>query len=200
MSTGLLLISDGRADYLERTLASAAQNLPPMDVLVHVDDTDHEMGFGGAIQAGWEALLHAGCEWVFHLEADFTFNAPVPLEAMVALLHENPEIKQVSLKRQAWNESELAAGGVVETAPDDYTEHLWAGVKWTTNRRCFTTNPCVYSARLCALGWPEGRRSEGVFTHRLIGQDEGACFALWGAKYDPPMVEHIGTERTGLGY
>lgn len=194
MKTALLLIGDGRHDYRERTLASAADNLPPMDYGVEIDDSDHKLGFAGAIQAGWEQILETDAEYVFHLEADFIFNYRVPLESMVNLLYRHPRLAQVALKRQPWNEAECNAGGICELNPDNFTNHVY----WCENSVCFTTNPCVYSTEICKQGWPQVKNSEGIFTHQLLRQ--GRTFAYWGLKFDPPSVTHIGNERMGTGY
>ena len=194
MSVCLLFITDGRS-YAAATLASAAEMLPPLDCAVIVDDTDHAMGFDGAIRAGWEGVLRTNADYVFHLEDDFTFEEPVPLEQMRQVLETKRTLAQIALKRQPWNAEERAAGGIVEQHPDDFQEVRGT---WTEHERFFTTNPCLYPRWLCEKGWPEGPESEGRFTIRL--RDEGFRFAYWGGKFDPPRVAHIGTERTGVGY
>lgn len=199
MTVALLFISDGRDEYMARTLASVAANLPPVDLQIHVDDRGHKLGFAGAIAEGWQRILRTQAEWVVHLEADFTFNETVDLAGMIALLERHPHLAQVALKRQPWNEEEKAAGGIVELHTDDFTEYQDKQAIWTEHRRFFTTNPSVYSTRLCRLGWPMEKHSEGVFTHRLIA-DPMLSFAFWGAKFDPPRVEHIGNGRAGHGY
>lgn len=194
MSICLLFITDGRG-YAERTLASAAENLPPLDACVIVDDTDHAMGFAGAIRAGWECVLRTDTDYVFHLEDDFTFNRPVPLAQMRQTLEAKRNLAQVALKRQPWNAEERAAGGIVEQHPGDFQEVRGL---WTEHERFFTTNPCLYPRWIVEKGWPQGPESEGRFTHRL--RDEGLRFAFWGGKFAPPHVEHIGAERAGVGY
>ncbi len=199
MSVAFLLISDGRSDYRERTLASAKAMLPEPDHFIEVDDSDHKLGFGGAIQLGWQRVIDTGAEWVFHCEQDFTFNRPVPLERMVAVLKAHPYLAQICLKRQPVNEQEKLAGGIVECRPDEYVQKVEHGDIWTENRVCFSTNPSLYSAALCRQGWPQVEHSEGIFTHRLL-EDPEVRFAFWGAKFDEPLVEHIGDIRTGMGY
>ena len=196
MTVALLLIHDGRLEYLAKTATSAAEHLPDFDQYIVVDDTTHDLGFCGAIQNGWDQVE---TDHVFHLEGDFTFNAPVPVGEMIALLERHHELAQVALKRQPWNEQEKAAGGIVELHPDDFTERTDALAVWTEHRRFFTTNPSVYSARLCRLGWPQEPQSEGVFTHRLL-KDPLLRFAFWGGKFDPPLVEHVGAVRAGSRY
>jgi hypothetical protein len=196
----LLLISDGRQHYLDQALRSIEVNFPQFDEVVHIDDSAHELGFGGAIQAGWDRALATGADHVFHVEQDFIFNAPIPLDEMVALLEREPHLAQIQLKRQPWNAAERAAGGIVETRPDDFVERRDGFAVWTEHRAWWTTNPSVYSTAVCELGWPQVPQSEGVFTHQLLNAAADLQFALWGGKFDPPLVTHIGQERAGLGY
>ena len=199
MSVAFLLISDGRAEYRERTLESAKEMIPEPDHFLEVDDSDHELGFDGAIQAGWEQVIESGADWVFHCEQDFVFNEPVALARMIAVLERHPSIVQMSLKRQAVNPAEKGVGGFIELDPDGYIQHVDAGDVYTTHRVCFTTNPSVYPAALCHQGWPQVERSEGVFTHRLL-DDPKVRFGIWGAKFDQPRVTHIGDHRAGHRY
>lgn len=194
MSVCLLLIDDGREDYRDRCLDSAAEHLPPLDVMVEVSDPDHRLGFAGAIQAGWDGVLESGADYVFHLESDFLFEAPVPLGRMLHLLDIKPHLAQVALKRQPWNHEEKAAGGICELHPTAYLDRG----QWTEHRRHFTTNPCLYRTALCERGWPQRPDSEGHFGIAL--RAEGFCFAYWGAPTAAPRVRHIGRHRAGNGY
>lgn len=198
MSVCLLLIDDGREDYLQRAQLTLDELAPKPDFTVTVLDLDHSLGFAGAIAQGWASVLETGADYVLHWESDFIARAPVELAEMIGLLERHPRLAQVSLKRQAWNERERAAGGIVEADSDDFTE-MHDGVTWTEHRRYFTTNPSVYSTSLCSMGWPQVEHSEGVFTHRLL-EDPELRFAIWGGKFDPPAVEHIGEVRAGVGY
>lgn len=198
MSVALLLIRDGRDTYHEQCLESACAMLPMelFDQVVTVDDRNHELGFAGAIQRGWDQLETS---FVFHLEADFLFHVPVPVQSMLTVLDQFPHLAQLVLKRQPWNESEKLAGGIVEQHPDDYQEREWAGWAWTEHRRFFSTNPSIYSSRIFRMGWPQEPQSEGVFTHKLL-KDPHLRFAFWGSKYARPTVQHIGHDRAGVGY
>lgn len=234
----LLVFTDGR-DHLGDTLASAREHLKG-DIwqTVIVDDsgnaathrqlvTDYEQpgtvvmswrarkGFGGSIAAAWQILadLPSYPPWVFHLEDDFLFNQDVDLHELTALMRYQPDLAQIALRRQAWNDVEKAAGGVIQLQPDAYTQRhaqvpfevdvspfRWVvDVDWIEHRLYFTTNPCLYPRALCARGWPTLPQSEGVFTHRLL-EDPALRFALWGKIEDDPWVEHIGHERVGTGY
>lgn len=199
MTICLLRLADGRDDYHERAWASAQEMLPRPDHIVTVDDREHQLGFGGAIQAAWDQVIDLDADWIIHLEMDFTFLAPVPLNDMIDVLDGHPELAQIVLKRQPVNAQEQAAGGIVEQHPDDYREREELGNTWTEHRRFWSTNPCLYSTRLLRLRWPQEPHSEGVFTHRLLA-DPLLRFAFWGGKFDRPLVEHIGAVRAGSGY
>lgn len=195
----LLLISDGRDDYLARTVVSALENLPSPESVIHIDDREHRLGFGGAIQAGWDRILETDAELVVHLEGDFLFNERIDLESMAALVSD-PHISQVALKRQAWNEAEKAAGGIVELDPDSFAERKVGGIVHTVSRRCFTTNPCLYTRKIMERGWPQEPESEGKFGLRLFNEDPETVSCFLGGKFDSPKVHHIGVERSGHGY
>lgn len=228
MRTALLVLTNGRDDYLQRTLESAfeaiAGDLTPR---VMVDDSqnhayaevldgqwsgqfdviDHStrsLGFCGAIQRGWDLLaqLHeeTPIDYVFHLEEDFVFTRDIKLHDMIQVLEENPHLAQVALRRQPWNENERAAGGVVEQYPDSYVDCSDEhGNEWLEHRLFFTTNPSVYRRSLIERGWPQVEHSEGIFTHQLIA-DQALRFAFFGPRSWAPAVFHIGDKRTGTKY
>lgn len=227
MTTALLVITDGRVSCLEQTLESVEEALFVDELRPRVlinDSLDKEFagwlsgrhgrrydihhvaigrhgkqGFGGAIQAGWDAVRPARPDYVFHLEDDFTFNEPVNLPALQGILDNNQRLAQIALVRQPWNAEEHAAGGIVACHPDDYTEwHDEHDNYWLEHHRCFTTNPCLYRGDLLDKGWPQVPHSEGIFTHQLLAEEYS--FAYWGARSDPPAVHHIGDQRVGTGY
>lgn len=198
MKIALLFITDGR-ECAPKAWSSLVANLPVRDFdyqVIRVSDSDHELGFHGAIQAGWDRIPR-DARYVFHQEDDFIHEKPIPLEAMIWLLEHHDDLAQVSLKRQAVNERERKAGGIVEADPADFHERQDGGVTWTEQRRYFTTNPSLYRRNLVNAGWPQEPNSEGIFTHCLL--DNGYRFAIYGAPLDPPRVNHVGT-RQGVGY
>ena len=217
----LLVMTDGRVDCLSRAIESARENLcgEVTHKVIHDDTGDGSyreelraafpdfdvigqptrQGFGGAIRSAWAALSGRPERFVFHLEDDFTFNAPVDTPSMRRVLDRNPQLVQLALRRQPWNPDELAAGGIVEQHPDAYTDCSDGLSHWLEHRRFFTTNPSVYRSTLMARGWPEGERSEGVFGLQLC-ESPGIRFGFWGERTDPPAVHHIGDHRGGVGY
>lgn len=226
----LLVMTDGRRDCLARTIASALDNLVP-DVLVserwiHNDSPDPDFaawlrasfpdfrivtavgrsGFAGAIRSAWAHLrTFSQARYIFHLEDDFTFNRPVNLAEMVAVLDLEPNLLQLALRRQPWNAEETAAGGIVELNPDDFHERetsIDSGyvAAWLAHRRFFTTNPSLYRRSLLeTTTWPAGLNSEGRYGLERFA-DPDVVAGYFGARSSGEWVEHIGHERVGVGY
>lgn len=225
----VLVITDGRGEYLRRSVESLEQHFTGrISEKVMFDDSgsaEHRgtlaalypqwvhvnagprQGFGGAIIAAWDHLRrYSAAEYVAHCEADFVYGSTVDLDAMAFLLDSEPHLAQVALLRQPWNAEEIAAGGIIEQHPGDYHDTEKHGIRWVEHRRFFTTNPCLYRRSLLSVGWPNVDNSEGIFTHRLLSDGtpetsgDRVRFAFWGTKQDPPAVEHIGVSRAGVGY
>lgn len=218
----LLVVTDGRAGLLERTLNTFEQGVTqaPISRRIVVNDCpgdpDHEAwidtlgfdvhlrpqtgrrGFAGAIRAGWEAIGD-NTDYVFHLEDDFVFTRHVDLVALARVLDDHPELVQMALRRQAWNDEEIAAGGIVETHPDQYQDCTDGFHWWLEHRMFFTTNPSLYPGWVRDRGWPEGPHSEGRFGQTLF-LDAELRSAFWGRREDPPWVLHTGAVRTGTGH
>lgn len=219
----LLLIGDGRDELREATVRSFLTEVYGyrLGYVVVVDDRRHEMGFGGAIRAGWHYLamhlreaalagLRAPFDYVFHLEEDWRFCEPIDMRWLAAMLGTAspgragmPVLAQAALKRGPVNAEEARAGGLIELWPHEYQDAgaitPGAGaVPYVQHRLYFTTNPSLYRASLMVLGWPEGAQSERAFTQRCL--DFGYWFGFYGAREHPPTVAHTGTIRTGLGY
>jgi hypothetical protein len=225
MTVALLVITDGRTEYIGDTIASFDANVtgPVRERWMYDDsgDANHRawlsdqfpgfkliwhstgrQGFGGAIRAAWEHLRrHSVADHVFHLEDDFTFNRLIDLDAMARLLDYHPHIAQVALRRQPWNDIERAAGGVIECHPHEYDDRTDGDLAWLEHNLFWTTNPSLYRRSLITQeGWPYGIRSEGRFTSILRARHRNWRFAYWGARDSGEWVTHIGNERAGSGY
>lgn len=225
----LLVLADGREEYLAATVASLRANLsgPVTERWLYAEGGDDayrarlaeaypeftrigegpRRGFAGSIQDAWRILTERStADYIAHIEQDFTFNRPVDLAGLVEVLEPRPYLVQMALRRQAWNAAEGAAGGVVEEHPDWYADCHAGGRAWLEQRIFFTTNPSLYRLTLCWVGWPEPPHSEGMFTHGLLryGSPEvpgdQVRFGYWGSRHEAPRVEHIGHERAGHGY
>lgn len=196
----VLIITDGRP-CLRDTLASAEKYLFPYcdGPTILVSDINHQKGLSGSVREGWEAIdLHLreddgyGAErprfdFVFHLEDDWIFREPVPIDDMADLLRRQG-LKQVALKRQPVNPQEVAVGGFMEANPDNYAQRDG----WVESFFGFTLNPCLYSTELIDWSpWPLGG-GEREFTDSL---PEKSRFGIYGDLTDPPRCFHIGHQR-----
>lgn len=212
-------MTDGR-DTIHQAIASAQDRLlgPVSHRVIHDDsgDSSHRgrlaeryaswtviggdrAGFGGAIQRAWRHVRDLPVSYVFHLEDDFTFRRRTDMTAMVEVLAEHPHMQQLALRRQPWNPSERAAGGIVEQSPEDYVDQTDGMHRWLEHRRFFTTNPSLYRRSLCKRPWPEGAQSEGRFGIELFADPHTTC-GFWGGRDSGEWVTHIGDQRVGTGY
>ena len=160
--------------------------------------TNGRSGFGGAIISAWSLLDET--PYVFHLEDDFVINEPIDLFAMMRVLDNNSHLVQMALRRQAWNDDEKRAGGIVELDPNSFEEKTDGINTWLEHRKFFTTNPSLYSRNLTIENpWPVGINSEGRYGISLF-EGTNLRSGYWGAKVGKPKCTHIGDYREGDGY
>lgn len=211
----LVVVTDGRGEYLERTVASL--DLTLFDVRVLVDDSGdseygefaeslvcpdvavhHEKrcGLAAAVQSGWRAAVDAGAEFVFHVEEDWLFLFPPPLDEMKVLLKRRPNLAQIVLKRKFSPPEEAYHGPFTLDGPG-YDEK-WIGSAFLTfqppagDKHVFSLNPSLIPKRVFSEGWPDG--NEADMTTRC--RERGWELAYWGRKAGRYMVEHIGEQRS----
>ncbi len=201
MSVACLLITDGRP-CLQETLASAEEYLfPYLDgPTVLVSDTTHKLGLSGAIREGWrrlgecEAYCTPAFEYVFHLEDDFVFTEPVPVDDMVNLC-EREKLAQVALRRDFIPGAE-PPGGFYELHPERYTQRDG----WVESLFGFTFNPCVYPLNRYVTHMNDWQGESGLTAEiRANVPQEGGWydrFAIYGDLTDPPRCFHIGLHRS----
>ena len=224
MSVTVVVIADGRVDYLERAMESLRLLHGPVSArLIHDDSGDPEhaawlwdtygpagwlvhstpqrSGFTEAVRsARWWIGEHDRNAYVWWHEQDFRLTRPIDLAAMCAVLDANPHLAQLALRRQPWNDRERAAGGVVEQYPGDFYEVHEGGRTWLEHRRWFTTNPSLLPRWVVTEHeWPAGAESEGRFGLGLF-RDPVIRSGFWGARDSGEWCEHIGTHRAGMGY
>lgn len=229
VSIALLVITDGRDEYLRQTLDSAAEMLGPgiteRWMWDDTGDAGHQQmlrdqypafrvvgevprqGFGGAIRAAWNRLaFESDARYVFHLEGDFVFPRAIDLATMADLLEDCPHLAQLALRRQPWW-TEPQPGGFMQQYPDWYEDYSFGVREWVETTRNFTTNPCLYRRQLCVRGWPDDPNSEGRYGFRLRERGlpwgvpgDAVRFGYWGSKASGEWCHHIGHERTGTGY
>lgn len=205
--TALVLITAGRRKYLTKTLESfAAMCDHDFSDRVCVDDSgdaefaawlDDELdgwtvlhhprnlGLPAAIDTAWTwVACETDAEWVFHLEEDWTFSAPVDVPAMVDRCL-SADLDQLVLYRQPWSPAEVVGGGYLHSAKvyDRVEDDLWL------TSQMFSFNPCVYPSDVCI----EPGGFEADVTARFDG--EGRFGVLTGPD-EAPLCWHIGVERS----
>jgi hypothetical protein len=212
VSATAVLITDGRRDYFEQTFASCREMIPSFDPVIiddsgdadygawldtlgyHVAHHEQREGLAAAVRTAWTLALGAGAQFIWHQEDDFVLTEPVPIEAMERTLLAHPALAQLVLKRQPWSEEEIAAGGQIEIAPDEYVDREG----FVEHLRLFSLNPSLIRREVieCALAEPGDGLERGITDTLLV---HGYTFAYWGARKDPPRCWHIG-ERRSEGY
>ena len=160
----VVVVADGRKEYLTRAVESLARLRGPISVrLIHDDSgeapftswlwetygdrwqvhsTGRRLGFARAMKSAREWVAdHDRNPRVWWHEQDFVLTRDIDLEAMGTVLDAHPGLAQMALRRQPWNAAERAAGGIIERWPDDFDPVTTRGHDWLRHRRWFTTNP-----------------------------------------------------------
>lgn len=209
----LVVITDGRGEYLERTIPSLTENLRCVfasrtiiddagdDEYAHWLDLSfptfqrihhgNRRGLAAAVQTAWKVALDSNADYLWHHEEDFTLEEPIDVLGMARTLDANPHLAQLVLKRQAWSMEEIAAGGQMEVAPTEFTDCDG----FVQHKRLFSLNPSLIPRSVVEAC--EGTELERGITDRCL--DLGLSFAYWGKRSDPPRCTHIGARRSA-GY
>lgn len=214
MRYGLVCLTHGDPTFLERTVTSFREMVapeptkalllhdgPPADVRcwsgLRESTGFRPIGFCRATAQAWNAARQWEVEYVFWLEHDFLFRRPVDLRPMARAL-EQYQLAQMSLVRNACNEAERAAGGLVESWPFEYTLHheMDAQDPFLLHQGYWTTNPSLIPRWVLEdYEIPAGPECEGRLG--ALMREHGLWFGAWGS--GESWVEHIGV-RTGGGY
>lgn len=192
--------------------------LPPIDPDIPYGEwnaypiPDAPVGFSRAVHTMWRASVACtAVDYVFWLEHDFTFDRPVDLRDMAAILDEQPTtIAQVSLMRQPIAPREIDAGGVLADQIERgqaisyhrafrYPDRDGGPIEipWVEHAAYYTTNPNLMRRDFMqACPWTSYKdQAEGKYGLALA--QVGYRFAILGD--GDQWVTHIG-ERTGKGY
>jgi glycosyltransferase involved in cell wall biosynthesis len=201
--TALLLTTCGRGHYLSRCLASL--DTEPFEHRIVVDDSGDldyarklrlelpgwtiishaaRRGLAAAIETGWDAIRHLDVDYVFHVEDDFVFPDPIPLDRMRQILEDDPTLAQVVLYRQPGPPHEVAHGGYLNMGEYEQTGDLYIA------DRCFSFNPCLYPAWVC----DHDGGLEADVTAQLVSEHKR--FAVLAGPDKTPLCFHIGAERS----
>lgn len=184
------------------------------DARVTIHTCPVQQGFCAATNRAWvHAAGGPGPLYVVYLEGDFVLTRDVDWRDLAAVLDANPQLAQMALVRNAVNDGEIRAGGLVESRPGQFHERetpSWKTVgtapyemaapphRWLEEREFFTTNPSIMRRSFMQEnpwvydGRPfcEGRYGIGL-------REEGFSFGFWGC--GEVWCEHVGV-RSGTGY
>lgn len=217
-NTTLLIMTNGRREYLERTLSTIGKLHGNFTrTLIHDDSGDEDyydwlkkfnyeisstkrVGFTGAMTSAWEKLKEDSNEWTFHLEEDFTIVDDIYIDNMIDVMNHDNDIKQMVLLRQPLAGRELKKRGIIASHPERYEDKTDGVNHWVEHRVGFSCNPCLYRKSLVyEHPWPSMPHSEREYGRTLF-KDLNAKSAYWGKSTDAPKVKHIGENRTGFNY
>src|SRR3989344_8179878 len=130
-NTTLLMMTNGRKEYLERALSTLGKLHGNFTrILIHDDSgvsdyqtwlrglghevvTTERVGFIGAMTSAWDKLKEDSNEWVFHLEEDFLFLDDIYVDNMIDVVKNHDYIKEMVLLRQPIGGRELKKGGII---------------------------------------------------------------------------------------
>jgi hypothetical protein len=136
----LTVLTNGRSEYLERTLAAFEQFVTPKpaEIFVHVDgrhaaprllydempwEVNHApdpVGFTMATKDCMDRAAQSELDWFFHLEDDFVILRPVNLDHLAEVLDREPLVKQMALVRTPVG-AEIEYGGYIAKDPGWYS-------------------------------------------------------------------------------
>src|SRR6187401_328515 len=127
MTIALIVVTDGRADFLAETLAAAYEYLPPFDYRYIIDDSGNNdyahwlrgsysliagqnhgftvehhntrRGLAGAVQSGFDMALKTDCDYAFWLEDDMVFKKTPPILEACKMLDKHFELANMGFRR-----------------------------------------------------------------------------------------------------
>jgi hypothetical protein len=192
------------AETLDGVVATVREAFPRMPLRVGSTHPDRQAGFCEATGRLWgivtEKALTDIPEFVFWLEADFVFLRDVDLQPLADVLRAHRRLAQMSLVRDACNQQEALAGGLVASRPGEFEQRETAGNRWMEQRSYVTTTPSLMSAVfMVANPWlSDGQPAcEGRFGIELV--QRGYSFGAWGSGEE--WVAHMGVrDKIGKGY
>jgi hypothetical protein len=211
MKLTLVVIGDGRGDYLTETVRSIqAHVLYPIQTRIMVnDEADPDYirainatypdfirvhtgrrGMAGAVQAGFDAAIVTDPDYVLWIEEDMLLTRSLPIGEAIAELEVHRNVAQMCFPREAVDPSEgddqLAA---ICRQASFVTDH---GV-FVAQDFIFSMNPCLIPRRVLEFGWPSGPigvGNEAGMTTKLL--NAGYVFGQWGHPGDEPWARTIG--------
>jgi hypothetical protein len=149
-------------------------------------------GYAAAFHAAFARLATGTEQFAFVAEDDFTFPRPLELVAMSTTLRNNPQLAQLALRRQPWNDTERAAGGIVEQHPDWYEQRHGPQGEWLEHTAFWTNGASLIPRWVFNTPYPTGKDAEGMFGFALKDAHDGVRFGFWGSFASGEACRHIG--------
>ena len=217
MTYALVIIGNGRAEYLTEAVTAARDNiLVPIRNRIMVNDynnadymtwLDHRypdftiihtggVGMAGAVQAGFAAAM--ADDYAIWIEEDMILTRKLPIADATEALRTHPTIAQIAFRREPWwgSPEEVEHGDQLRAIVAQSTWHE-VKKKYTLHNFLFTLNPCLIPAAVLNMGWPSGPLgvgNESGFTQKCL--DSGMVFGSWGNPDDThTYARHIGETR-----
>jgi hypothetical protein len=221
-----IITTDGRGEFLERTIASWDQAQGEYVAKIILDDSGdaeyrewleqtftpqgwHIMwvgmtrqGYSAAMQNMRLIGITSGADYILHVEDDFVLNKPIDLHTITDIMNDNPQLAQMALVRQPWYANEIQFGGVIRALQDqgcNFDEKTNGEHYWQEHIAVWTANPNLMPIKVAHMEYPDGNWSEAAFMRKLREETLFVC-AYYGKLEDEPMVTHIGDYKKGNGY
>jgi hypothetical protein len=150
-------------------------------------------GLGACFQSALLAVMSTDADYGFMVEDDTPLLGYVDIDGMSIVLQSHAYLSQLMLARPAFNDAEIAAGGVFQQTPDDFTEctnGLWT---WIEHQKWYGFQPHLAPRHII----------EDILDLATSFLELGVTVALpsykfgyWGGLDDPPLCAHTGTQRS----
>jgi hypothetical protein len=214
----VIIINDGRNDYLAKSLKSFAENVcfPEGSEVtkILIDDwplerdekeikrlakkydiktvvfNEENLGVNQTVRKVW-TLIPEDIDYIWHQENDFVFLEKVNIESLMTVL-ESPIIIQCALVRQAWFEDERQCGSLMNTRPERWKSANVSGIDIVAHKDHFTFNPSLYKRKWLAHINPFG---EYDLRNYYMAKNPSLYFSYFGKKEDSHRVLHIGERK-----
>jgi hypothetical protein len=214
----VIIINDGRNDYLAETLKSFKENIifPEGSTInkILIDDWPLErdeatikalckkykidklvlnpenLGVNATVKKVW-SLIPSDVDYVWHQENDFTFLEKINISDLMTVL-ESPVIVQCAIVRQPWFNDEKESGSLMNTRPERWRSGNSSGIDIVMHKDHFTFNPSLYKRKWVQDITPFG---EYDLRNHLINTNGALWFSYLGTKEDKHRCFHIGERK-----
>jgi hypothetical protein len=214
----VIIINDGRNDYLAKSLKSFSENVVFPEgsevTKILIDDwplerdekeikrlakkygvktvilNDTNLGVNQTVRKIWSEIPK-DIDYVWHQENDFIFLEKVNIQELMKVL-ESPIIVQCALVRQAWFEDEKQCGTLMNTRPERWKDANVSGTDIVVHRDHFTFNPSLYKSKWLVYIEPFG---EYALKDYYLSKNPGLYFSYYGKREDSNRILHIGEKK-----